>query len=121
MKAGRHSNLAVRFGAILALGLLGGSGAQAASATGRASVTILAPETISVTAPSNSTGSPYRIENSSAAGFLSIRVRAEIPQQHYVASRIDGGAVLQSDQPAEITLEPSDPAARALVVVYHHY
>jgi len=52
MKAGSHSKLAVRFGAMLALGLLAGSGAQAASATGRASARIIAPTRVAVTSAS---------------------------------------------------------------------
>jgi hypothetical protein len=118
MKAGRR-NPVVRFGVLLALGLLAGSVAQAASATGRASVTILAPERISL-AVSSDGSTPVQIENSGAAGFLSLRVRAEIPE-HYVASPIDAGSVLQSDQPNEIALAPRGTGRRALVVIYHHY
>lgn len=121
MKAGRHSNLAVRFGAILALGLLAGNGAQAASATGTASVTILAPETISVKTVTSSAGSSVNVENTSASGYLSLRMRPNVEQVH-VPSQHDAAATLQPNRPSTIVLpSATDHDSRTLIVIYHHF
>jgi hypothetical protein len=123
MKAGRHSNSLVRFGAILALGVLAVSVAEAASATGQASATILSSETISLTSAGVVGGSSrFKVENHRASGFLSLKVRSEVPLD-YKPSVPDGGLVLRSDRPAEIDLSErsTSGSSEALIVIYHHF
>lgn len=90
MKAGSHSNLAVRFGAILALGLLAGSGAEAASATatGRASARIIAPTRVAVTSASQWSAA---IESTTEGRTVetTFGVRADRPRDFMVGVRLE--------------------------------
>ncbi|MCA1733500.1 MAG: hypothetical protein LC732_07850, partial [Acidobacteria bacterium] len=90
MKSGRHSSRGVRFGAILALGLLAGSGVEAASATatGRASARIISPTRVAVTSASQWSAS---IESTATGRTVETMfgVRADRPRDFSVGVRLE--------------------------------